>query len=160
GLGEVLEDPAGDRVPRGSRGQRRAREPARVRQLLPLDRDLAARVRGDGPDHELAREGAGLAHAGLAGVHAHGALFLALARRGGPSPPTAGAASPGRRARGGRPAAAWPASGRASLACSPRESAPPSAVPRSSTAPPPTSRPGAPGRAPRRSPSAPRPRAG
>src|SRR5712691_1713786 len=78
----ILDDEPRDRVPRRPDGQRVAREPARVLQLLAVDGDLAARVLRDEADHELAREGPVLAADVLDLLHVHADFFLHLAGDG------------------------------------------------------------------------------
>src|SRR3989442_729744 len=76
--GVVLDDEPGDAVTRGAFGQVVARKPARVLQLLGVDRDLAARVAGNEADHELAGKRPVLAADVLDVLHVHADLFLHL----------------------------------------------------------------------------------
>src|SRR5262249_22777097 len=77
---EVVDQIARDAVARGEAREGRAREPARVLELLGVHLDLAARVGGDEADHQLAREGPVLA-ADIGDVlHVDADLFLHLAR--------------------------------------------------------------------------------
>ena len=76
----VLDDVAGDGMPGRSGGQGVHVEPARVLQLIAVDDDVAARIAGDEPDHELARKGPVLAADVRDVLHVDADLFLHLAR--------------------------------------------------------------------------------
>src|SRR5262249_43542320 len=77
--GVVLEDEAGDGVAGRAHGELALGEPARVLELLTIDRDVAADVARDEADHELAGERPVLAADVLDVVDVDADLFLDLA---------------------------------------------------------------------------------